>query len=123
MTLARLNLLPLNVTDYPESSDHPRPTGKEAPMTTPGNWRKSSRSAGNSGNCVEARLNQTGPEIRDSKLGGTSPVLELTRVDFAALLDSVKLPTTGRTTRRARIGPNSTVATEVIMLQNRPTCQ
>ena len=56
---------------------------------TPGKWRKSSRS-GQQGNCVEARLNQAGPELRDSKLGDGSPVLALTRTDFTALLDSAK---------------------------------
>jgi len=52
-------------------------------------WRKSSRS-GSGGNCVEARLNGT-PEIRDSKMGEASPVLELSRNDFVALLNNVKL--------------------------------
>lgn len=56
---------------------------------TPGKWRKSSRSAGNSGNCVEARLNETGPEVRDSKMGDGSPILRVSREEFAALLDSV----------------------------------
>jgi len=57
---------------------------------TPGKWRKSSRSNPNGGNCVEARLNGT-PEIRDSKMGDVSPVLELSRNDFVALLNNVKL--------------------------------
>ena len=52
-------------------------------------WRKSSRRGGQ-GNCVEARLNGT-PEIRDSKMGDASPVLELSRYDFVALLNNVKL--------------------------------
>jgi len=52
-------------------------------------WRKSSRSGGQ-GNCVEARLNGT-PEIRDSKMGDASPVLELSRDAFVALLNNVKL--------------------------------
>lgn len=55
---------------------------------TPGSWRKSSRSAGNSGNCVEARL--AGPvEIRDSKAPQLGS-LAMTRSDFAALLNSAK---------------------------------
>lgn len=52
-------------------------------------WRKSSRS-GSQGNCVEARLNDLGPEVRDSKLGDASPILRVSRADFIALLSSVK---------------------------------
>ena len=63
---------------------------REGPTMTPGPWRKSTRSQGSGGNCVEARLNQTGPEVRDSKLGDASPILSLSRTDFTALLDSVK---------------------------------
>jgi len=59
----------------------------------PGNWRKSSRSGGNGGDCVEARLNVAGPQVRDSKMGEASPILSLSRSDFTALLDSVKLST------------------------------
>ncbi|TWJ07682.1 uncharacterized protein DUF397 [Stackebrandtia albiflava] len=56
----------------------------------PGKWRKSSRSGGSGGSCVEARLNAGGPEVRDSKLGDDSPILSLNRSDFLALLDSVR---------------------------------
>jgi hypothetical protein len=54
-----------------------------------GKWRKSSRSGNSGGNCVEARLNEAGPEVRDSKLGEDSPILALSRTDFTALLRSV----------------------------------
>ena len=52
-------------------------------------WRKSSRSGGQ-GNCLEVRLKGT-PEVRDSKMGDASPVLVLSRNDFVALLNNVKL--------------------------------
>lgn len=53
---------------------------------TPGKWRKSSRSAGNSGNCVEVRL--AGPvEVRDSKAPQLGS-LAISRTEWAALLDS-----------------------------------
>lgn len=57
---------------------------------TPGNWRKSSRSSAQGGSCVEARLNETGPQIRDSKLGDGSPILDLSRLDLSALLNTVR---------------------------------
>jgi len=65
-------------------------------MRTPGMWRKSSRSQGNGGSCVETRLHAGTPEIRDSKMGESSPIFQLSRSDFAALLDSVKLSTIRR---------------------------
>jgi len=55
---------------------------------TPGKWRKSSRSSSAGGSCVEARLSETGPQIRDSKLGEASPIFELSRSDLSALLNT-----------------------------------
>jgi len=58
---------------------------------TPGSWRKSSRS-GQQGDCVEARtfFAMTAPvEVRDSKAPQDGS-LKISRVDFTALLDSVK---------------------------------
>ncbi|CAM3214268.1 DUF397 domain-containing protein [Stackebrandtia soli] len=55
---------------------------------TPGKWRKSSRSAPQGANCVETRK-ATMFEVRDSKLGDTSPILAVSREDFVGLLDSV----------------------------------
>jgi hypothetical protein len=55
-------------------------------MTT---WRKSS--ASNNGRCVElADLGSDVVGVRDSKLGDTSPVLQLTRGQVADLLSRVK---------------------------------
>ncbi|GAA4897499.1 uncharacterized protein DUF397 [Stackebrandtia albiflava] len=54
-----------------------------------GKWRKARRSSAQGNNCVEARLNGETPEVRDSKMGDRSPILEMSRHDFAALLRSV----------------------------------
>lgn len=56
---------------------------------TPGPWRKSSRSGANGGNCVEARLGNV-VEVRDSKAPEQGS-LAMSRTDFTALLDAVKL--------------------------------
>ena len=56
-----------------------------------GKWRKSSHSSGNGGSCVELRLHNGSPQIRDSKMGDVSPILDLSRSDFTALLNSVRL--------------------------------
>jgi|GEM_PF-1272298 len=60
---------------------------------TPGKWRKSTRSQGG-GNCVETRtFNHASAqvEVRDSKTPRLGS-LAIDRAEFAALLDSVKLP-------------------------------
>ncbi|GAB3234672.1 hypothetical protein GCM10027447_31930 [Glycomyces halotolerans] len=49
-------------------------------------WRKSSRSQGNGGNCVEARTDSGRFQVRDSKLGEGSPVLGVEAGDFESLL-------------------------------------
>ena len=56
---------------------------------TPGKWRKSSRSNVAGGNCVEARLNVAGPELRDSKAPELG-TLHMSRSDLSALLDSLR---------------------------------
>ncbi|HIW63722.1 MAG TPA: DUF397 domain-containing protein [Candidatus Stackebrandtia excrementipullorum] len=53
-------------------------------------WRKSSRSGGSGGSCVEARLGDVGPQVRDSKMGDASPILNLSDHDYTALLSSVR---------------------------------
>lgn len=57
---------------------------------TPSPWRKSSRSGGNGGQCVEARAHAGRYQLRDSKLGERSPVLGMTGDEFAGLLTAVK---------------------------------
>ncbi|MGH8791813.1 MAG: DUF397 domain-containing protein [Stackebrandtia sp.] len=57
-------------------------------MTIASPWRKSSRSTGEGGNCVEARKTESF-QIRDSKLGDASPTLSMAADDFAGLLASV----------------------------------
>lgn len=54
-------------------------------------WRKSSRSQGNGGNCVEARIGKASAfQVRDSKLGDDSPVFGVNVADFAGLLDAAR---------------------------------
>ncbi|GAA2153470.1 MULTISPECIES: DUF397 domain-containing protein [Glycomyces] len=50
-------------------------------------WRKSSRSSGAADTeCVEARAVAADFQVRDSKLGDTSPVFDLKASDFTGLL-------------------------------------
>ncbi|MGH8792406.1 MAG: DUF397 domain-containing protein [Stackebrandtia sp.] len=52
-----------------------------------GEWRKSSRSGAQSGSaCVEARMSGRVLQVRDSKLGDASPILDLGEADFTGLL-------------------------------------
>lgn len=55
-------------------------------------WRKSSRSGPNGGgsDCVEARVRLGVLQIRDSKLGDASPILDLTNTEFTSFLATVK---------------------------------
>ncbi|MGZ0153746.1 DUF397 domain-containing protein (plasmid) [Kribbella sp. WER1] len=54
-------------------------------------WRKSSRS-NNTQNCVEvAHLSNGGFAVRDSKQGGTGPVLQYTMTEWEAFIAGVKL--------------------------------
>lgn len=56
-----------------------------------GRWRKSSRSNQQGGDCVEACTPQADVfQVRDSKLGDSSPIVTITRANFAALVDAVK---------------------------------
>jgi hypothetical protein len=59
-------------------------------MKTPRPWRKSSRSQGNGGNCVEARPAAEGFQVRDSKLDEESPVFDLAPGDFVGLLRAAR---------------------------------
>jgi len=49
-------------------------------------WRKSTRSGNSGANCVEARSVGNGFQVRDSKLGGGSPVFDLAPGEFVSLL-------------------------------------
>jgi hypothetical protein len=52
-------------------------------------WRKSTRSTGQPDTeCVEARSFDSDFQVRDSKLGDTSPVFDLKTADFTSLLRS-----------------------------------
>lgn len=59
-------------------------------MSTSRPWRKSSRSQGNGGNCVEARPESEGFQVRDSKLGDDSPIFGLAVTDFQSLLRAAR---------------------------------
>lgn len=58
-------------------------------MTT--EWRKSSRSSGQGGQCVEARRQAAQLQLKDSKLEEASPILSLSRADFQALISKLSL--------------------------------
>jgi len=61
-------------------------------MTTPGKWRKSTRSQAGGNNCVETRTYSAASapvELRDSKAPDIGS-LAISRNEFTALLDSVK---------------------------------
>jgi hypothetical protein len=57
-------------------------------------WRKPSRSSGgNNDQCVEARAADPVVQIRDSKLGDASPILDASPADWRIFLTTVaKLP-------------------------------
>jgi hypothetical protein len=59
-------------------------------MSTSRPWRKSSRSQGNGGNCVEARPATGGFQVRDSKLDESSPIFDLAQGEFEALLRAAR---------------------------------
>lgn len=54
-----------------------------------GSWRKSSFS-GDSGGCFEFAPSTIGVAVRDSKLGGFSPVLHFTPEELESMLDGAK---------------------------------
>ncbi|ADD41786.1 DUF397 domain-containing protein [Stackebrandtia nassauensis] len=53
-------------------------------------WRRSSRSAPEQGNCVEARTMASRFELRDSKLGESSEILDMTKADWRGFLNLVR---------------------------------
>lgn len=65
-------------------------------------WRKSSRSSGaQDSGCVEARPAASGFQVRDSKLGDSSPIFDLEAADFTGLLRAAERALTS-TSRWAR---------------------
>lgn len=52
-------------------------------------WRKSSRS-GSQGNCVELRQRADAVQVRDSKLGDSSPILGLDKHTYTSLIEDLK---------------------------------
>ena len=51
-------------------------------------WMKASASDGN-GSCVQMRRNGAHVEVRDSKLGEASPILQFTQAELVAFMDGV----------------------------------
>lgn len=56
---------------------------------TGGNWRKSTYSSGQGGECVEVG-HGNGILIRDTKTNGTGPLLRIAPADWACFLQSLK---------------------------------
>lgn len=52
-------------------------------------WQKSSRSQ-TQGECVELRQDADTVQVRDSKLGGASPILDLDTETYSSLLQGLK---------------------------------
>lgn len=52
-------------------------------------WRKSSRSSDQGGECVEVGKAPANVLVRDTKLGQGSPVLQVTRSDWASLTEAI----------------------------------
>ena len=63
---------------------------------TQATWRKSSRSGGNGGACVEVATIPAATGVRDSKLGDTSPILPFTSATWSSFLAQVKSGTFDR---------------------------
>ena len=53
-------------------------------------WRKSSRSQGNGGSCVELRVSDDDFQVRNSKLGDNSPIFDLSTNDLTSLLRAAR---------------------------------
>lgn len=53
-------------------------------------WRKSSRSQGDGGSCVELRTSDDEFQVRDSKLGDSSPIFDLRSDDLVSLLRAAR---------------------------------
>ncbi|NHD16295.1 MULTISPECIES: DUF397 domain-containing protein [unclassified Actinopolyspora] len=61
-----------------------------APDLTEARWRKSSRSSGNGGACVEVGIAPSAAGVRDTKLGDNSPTLAFTRSQWNTFLDTLR---------------------------------
>ncbi|MEV0055670.1 DUF397 domain-containing protein [Saccharopolyspora shandongensis] len=61
-----------------------------APDFSQAHWRKSSRSGGTGGACVEVALVVNAAGVRDSKLGDASPILPFAPGAWSAFLTAVK---------------------------------
>jgi hypothetical protein len=55
-----------------------------------GNWRKSTYSGGQGGNCVEVASAPGRVAVRDTKDNGHGPVLRVTSADWSRLLRTIR---------------------------------
>ena len=67
-----------------------------APDCSQATWRKSTRSNGGGGACVEVATMPSVTGVRDSKLGAASPVLPFATADWSTFLQAVKSGTFDR---------------------------
>jgi hypothetical protein len=54
------------------------------------NWRKSTYSGGQGGNCVEVASTPGRISVRDTKDNGTGPVLRVSSADWTRLVKSIR---------------------------------
>lgn len=63
---------------------------RQVHLAAQGGWRKSSRSnTSPTGNCVEVRSGTEVVQVRDSKLGDASPILDASPADWRSFLAAV----------------------------------
>jgi Domain of unknown function (DUF397) len=53
-------------------------------------WRKSTKSAGGTGQCVEVMITEDSVKVRDTKQEGRGPIHTFTHGEWAAFLDGAK---------------------------------
>ncbi|MCD0442822.1 DUF397 domain-containing protein [Glycomyces sp. A-F 0318] len=82
-------------------------SGNEGGNCVEARWKKSSRSGNTGGNCVEVRGRAGVVQVRDTKLGETSPILDASPADWRGFLTAVaKLEATSRPAAPPRCNPD-----------------
>lgn len=64
-------------------------SGSEGGQCVEARWKKSSRSGQEGGACVEVRGHAGVVQVRDTKLGETSPILDASPADWRGFLTAV----------------------------------
>lgn len=86
-----------------------------APDFTQATWRKSSRSNGGGGSCIEVAAIPRVTGVRDSKLGHTSPILPFTSATWSSFLTQVRaVPSTADQPPGKQLRPRLTVGASFI---------